>query len=167
MSLYLLDANVFIQAKRFSYPFDAFPGFWDWLEKEFSNKVIVSIKPIYNELTATNDDLSQWAKERKESGWFLNVDDTKTQSYFSEIASWAVNPKNGFKETAYEEFLNIADSWIIAKALTEGATIVTHEVFQAGCKKRILIPNVCKEFNIPYINTLELIRRTGAKFGLN
>nr|WP_269633613.1 DUF4411 family protein [Pelomonas sp. BJYL3] len=28
---YLLDANVFIQAKNLQYGFDFCPGFWDWL----------------------------------------------------------------------------------------------------------------------------------------
>lgn len=44
--------------------------------------------------------------------------------------------------------------------------MVTHEVYTPNSKKRILIPNVCKEFNIPYINTIDLIRQTGAVFGL-
>ena len=29
---YLLDANVFIQAKNLQYGFDFCPAFWDWLE---------------------------------------------------------------------------------------------------------------------------------------
>ena len=31
MTRYLLDANVFIQAKNLHYGFDFFPAFWDWL----------------------------------------------------------------------------------------------------------------------------------------
>lgn len=30
---YLLDANVFIQAKNLQYGFDFCPAFWDWLER--------------------------------------------------------------------------------------------------------------------------------------
>ncbi len=167
MSLYLLDANVFIQAKRFTYPFDLFPGFWEWLDREFDNGQVDSIYPIYQELTAGEDKLSDWAKERKESGWFMKVDDEPTQLSLARVASWAVDPVNGFKTTAYEEFLDVADSWIVAKAISENATIVTHEIYQANAKKRILIPNACKAFDVPYINTVELIRRTGARFGLS
>lgn len=29
---YLLDANVFIQAKNLQYGFDFCPAFWDWLD---------------------------------------------------------------------------------------------------------------------------------------
>lgn len=30
--MYLLDANVFIEAKNRYYGFDLAPGFWDWLD---------------------------------------------------------------------------------------------------------------------------------------
>jgi hypothetical protein len=29
---YLLDANIFIEAKNHHYGFDLCPGFWDWLK---------------------------------------------------------------------------------------------------------------------------------------
>lgn len=61
------------------YPFDVFPGFWEWLDKEQSKGIITSIKPIFKELSAGNDDLSQWSKDRKDEGWFLDVDDSETQ----------------------------------------------------------------------------------------
>ena len=32
--IYLLDANVFIQAKNLHYGFDFCPAFWDWLIAE-------------------------------------------------------------------------------------------------------------------------------------
>ena len=31
MTRYLLDSNVFIQAKNLHYGFDFVPAFWDWL----------------------------------------------------------------------------------------------------------------------------------------
>ena len=31
---YLLDANVFIQAKNLQYGFDFCPAFWDWLDEQ-------------------------------------------------------------------------------------------------------------------------------------
>lgn len=166
MKKYLLDANVFIQAKRFYYPFDIFPGFWEWLDREMENGVLGSIIPIYDELTAGSDILSQWAIERKDSGWFLPVEEVETQEQYSVIASWAVNPAQKFKQTAQEEFLFVGDSWLIAKAVAENRIIVTHEKYDANSQKRILIPNVCRAFGIEYIDTVELIRRTGARFGL-
>lgn len=33
MTTYLLDANVFIQAKNLHYGFDFCPAFWDWIDE--------------------------------------------------------------------------------------------------------------------------------------
>ena len=37
MTPYLLDANVFIQAKNLHYGFDFCPAFWDWLIQQNHN----------------------------------------------------------------------------------------------------------------------------------
>ncbi|RRD03297.1 DUF4411 family protein [Arachnia propionica] len=33
--MFLLDANVFIEAHRFYHAFDLVPSFWAWLERQF------------------------------------------------------------------------------------------------------------------------------------
>ncbi len=40
---YLLDANVFIQAKNLHYGLDFCPAFWDWLIAENANNNVFSI----------------------------------------------------------------------------------------------------------------------------
>lgn len=141
MTKYLLDANIFIQAKNFHYPFDVFPRFWEWLKRDMEAGVVVSVEPVYQELIKGNDDLVDWTKARKECGCFLPVDDIKTQEKYTEIASWAIDPTQCFKQTAQQGFLQVADSWLIAKAICMGTSIVTLEKYDANCKKRILIPN--------------------------
>jgi len=164
---YLLDSNVFIQAKRYYYPIDIFPGFWDWLDQEQSIGRIASISSVEKELSDGNDELADWSHERKNTGWFLSEEDEETQTRITEIAEWIVNPKQRFKETAWPIFLKGADPWLIAKAKSIGATLVTQEKYDKNCRKKILIPNVCEAFEVNYINTLELIRITGASFGMN
>ena len=42
---YLLDANIFIQAKNLYYGFDFCPAFWEWLVKKiYRNECSASIK---------------------------------------------------------------------------------------------------------------------------
>ena len=161
---YLLDSNVFIQAKNMQYPFDVFPGFWDWLRRDIEAGIIASINPIWQELNKGNDDLLDWANGCKQCGCFLPVDDISTQTKYSEVASWTFSSERIFKPTAQSEFLAIADSWLVAKAATINATIVTHETYDAYCKTRVKIPNACVAFNVEYINVIELTRRLGVKF---
>lgn len=163
---YLLDANIFIQAKNIEYPFDVFPGFWDWIDRDLTAKNISSIKPIYTELVSGNDELAEWIKKYDSSQYFLPVDDKMTQEKYAEIANWVYSPKSIFKNTAKDEFLSVADSWLIAKAVTDRSTIVTQERYDANCKKRILIPNVCEVFDIEWIDTIELLRRLNVTFGM-
>ncbi|MFN3075417.1 MAG: DUF4411 family protein [Alphaproteobacteria bacterium] len=62
--MYLLDSNVFIQAKNFCYGFKICPGFWQWLDRA-SNDKVYSIDGVYKELVDGKDELSKWVKERK------------------------------------------------------------------------------------------------------
>jgi len=55
---YLLDTNIFIQAQKIDYPFDVFPGFWEWLERDLKGGVIHSIEPVFKEIKNGNDELS-------------------------------------------------------------------------------------------------------------
>ncbi|MBF0434972.1 MAG: DUF4411 family protein, partial [Magnetococcales bacterium] len=52
----------------------------------------------------------------------------------------------------------------IAKAHARKATVVTHEMPNPESKNRVLIPNICKTFNIAYINTFDMLREMAAKF---
>ena len=160
--MYLLDANVFIEAKNFYYGFDTFPGFWEWLDAEHSNGHLRSIKPIRDELLKGSDDLAAWIEERKDSGWFLTVDDVDTQHNLALIAVWVMGQP--FKEVAKSDFLSGSDPWLIAKAKAIGATVVTQENFDAQCRRKVKIPNICRAFNVPYINTFDLLRQMGATF---
>jgi len=58
---YLLDANVFIQAKNLHYGFDFCPAFWDWLIAENAAERVFSIEKVGDEVQAVQDDLSVWA----------------------------------------------------------------------------------------------------------
>ena len=61
---YLLDANVFIQAKNLHYGFDFCPAFWDWLDDQAATARVRSIEKVADELKAGGDELSTWAAAR-------------------------------------------------------------------------------------------------------
>lgn len=59
---YLLDANVFIEAKRRHYGFDFCPGFWDWLDRATDRGVVRSVSQVAAELLSAGDELSDWVR---------------------------------------------------------------------------------------------------------
>jgi len=151
---YILDANSYIQAKNFHYRMRFCPGFWDWLDSSFQKGHLSSISMVYKELSEYGDELSAWVKERQHH--FVSVDDEQTQIFFGRIADHVMNlplPKQNEKI----RFLEGADPWLIAKAATTGKTIVTHEVPVPGNSQKIKIPNICRDFDVPYLNSFDLL----------
>ncbi|MBO9186226.1 DUF4411 family protein [Rhizobium sp. L80/93] len=162
---FLLDSNIFIEAKNRYYGFDICPGFWDWIDHVCANDV-ASIVEVRDELIDGRDDLADWITARNEVAWFLRVDDDATQSNFVEVADHVSNA--GYTASAVAKFLSKADPWLIAKAITLGATIVTHEtVGQPSAKNRVMIPNVCVNFGVPCLDTFDALRQMSASFMLH
>ncbi len=160
---YLLDANVFIQAHRLHYPFDVFPAFWIWLEQENTMGSIGSIDWVYNEINDGGDPLADWVKTQDLERWFLVCDDETTQQCYIDIAN-EIMANIHYTDSAKADFLAVADSWLIAKAKALKLTIVTEERSHPQKRNKIYIPDICEIYEIPYINTVGLIRALGGLF---
>lgn len=158
---YLLDANTFIEAKNRYYSMTICPGYWQWLLQSNTQCGVASIDFIKKELTNGNDELAEWAKEN--SQLFVANDDEATQLAFGDVVAYVMSLTD-MKNGSHEEFLRGADPWLIAKAITTGAVIVTHEKLDKKIKKKILIPNICEHFKVSYINTFELLNDLEARF---
>ena len=161
---YLLDANTFIEAKNRYYDMAVCPGYWEWIEQKFAAGEVASVETVGDELLRGNDELKDWAADHKEI--FLAVSDEATQESFAEVAAHAAALAPEMKPGALEEFLGGADPWLIAKARLGDAVVVTHEQFNPQTRKKILIPNVCKQFGVSCINTFDLLRKLKAEFVL-
>ncbi len=61
--LYLLDANVLIDANRDYYPLDRIPEFWEWLVYLGKDGRVTIPIEHYEENTGGKDALTQWAKK--------------------------------------------------------------------------------------------------------
>lgn len=158
---YLLDANVFIQAKNLYYGFDICPGFWDWLIRANEQGKVYSIEKVGDELEAGNDELAAWARERGDV-FFLRPDERVVQA-FGRVSEWVRNA--GYEPAAISIFLQGADYYLIAHALACNFIVVTHEV-PASTKRKVKIPNVCIGLGIKHMTPYEMLRREGVKFVL-
>lgn len=136
---YLLDANVFIQAKNLHYAFDFCPAFWDWLEINARNGNVLSIYEVRDELLGWQDELSDWARDQGES--FFRRQDASVAASFGLVASW-VQGHSEYTASAKYTFLQAADFALVAYAHAYGHEVVTHERPE-NSKKRVKIPNVC------------------------
>lgn len=156
---YLLDANVFIQAKNLHYGFDFCPAFWSWLEAQNKVGKVASIEKVADELHAGEDDLSGWAETQGEE-FFLPADEVVVP-VLTEVSTWAYD--QDYQPSAIATFLQVADYWLVSHAKAHDWTIVTHEV-PADSTKKIKIPNACIGLRLHCISPYEMLRRERAKF---
>jgi predicted nucleic acid-binding protein len=156
---YLLDSNVFIQAKNLHYGLDFCPAFWDWLiEKNKAGKV-ASIEKVQAELEAGADDLSKWALAQGRK--FFLPPDNAVPNALTRTATWA--NAQGYDPAAVSIFLQVADYWLVAHALAHGFVVVTHEVPSQSVRK-IKIPNACIGLGLQCLSPYEMLRRERARF---
>lgn len=160
---YLLDTNIFIDAKNRYYHPKVCPGFWDWLVQANAAGTVFSIERVYSELTEdSKDELAAWAIEHAES-FFLPVDEDAIPSLGS-LAAWA-NAHQRYSAAAKATFLDSADYYLVAQALAGGHTVVTNER-SADSIHRVKVPDACIAHKVKCMSPWELLRKEHAKFVL-
>lgn len=160
---YLLDTNIFIDAKNRYYHPKVCPGFWDWLVQSNADQKAFSVERVYNELTEdSEDEVAAWAKEHQQA-FFLPVDE-KTLPGLQSLAAWS-NAHARYSEAAKADFLDSADYYLVAQAITGGHTVVTNER-SANSIHRVKIPDACVAQKVACINPWEMLRKEHARFVL-
>ncbi len=152
--LYLLDANILIDANRYYYPIDRVPEFWDWL-LNLGNRGLVKIpQEIYGEVTAGNDALAKWL--RQNAAVMLLSEEVLPQ-----LVMQVINEGYAPDLSDYELEKIGQDPYLIAYALANrGNRIVVSNEGSRPSKARANrhIPDVCQDFNIRVVNVFRLIQ---------
>ncbi|MFN3605484.1 MAG: DUF4411 family protein [Leptonema sp. (in: bacteria)] len=155
-----MDSNVFIEASRRYYAFNFGTKFWDFLVQMAENNILCSVDKVLKEIKEgnVNDPLRQWA-ENQFARYFLSTENNEVLRHYKEIVN-KVDANVNYTDNAKMEFMEEknADAWVIAFAKYKNLTVVTHESYNPNSKKKVLIPNVCREFNIKYIDTFEMLK---------
>ena len=160
---YVLDANVFIEAKNSYYKFDICPAFWDWLIQQNGRSTVYSVEKVYEELQRVDDDLLEWAEQRGE-GFFLQPDPA-TEDALRTVANTVGSGR--YDPAATRAFLKTADYYLVAEAYAKGYTVITREVrSNSRSRSRIKIPNVCDELRITCLSPYDMLSNQRARFVL-
>lgn len=164
MSVYLVDANFFIQAHRAIYPLDVAPSFWNKVKELARNGNIISIDKVKDEIYKNEDELKAWCEVNLPNDFFKNS--TIAISEYGAIAAWASSKSHHYKPAALAEFLNEseADAWLVAFSKLEDIPLITYEKSEPNSKKKIKIPDVCIEFGVSYFSTIDMFRQLGQSF---
>jgi len=156
---YLLDSDVFIQAKNLHYGLDFCPAFWDWLVASNAAGLVFSTEKVGDEIAGGADELAVWAANR--GGDFFLRSDAAILPALATVSSWAA--AQSYEPAAVSTFLQVADFYLVAHALAHGHTVVTHEIAAASTRK-IKIPNACIGVGVKCVSPFEMLRRERARF---
>jgi hypothetical protein len=158
---YLLDSDIFIQAKNLHYGFDFCPAFWDWVDDRAGARVVLSIDKVRDELIAGADDLATWAQQRGED--FFVKPDSAVLASLRTASTWANGA--GYEPAAVSIFLQAADYYLVAHAHAANHVVVTHEVPSASTR-RIKIPDACIGLGVKCVSPFDMLRVERARFVL-
>lgn len=157
--MYLLDANVLIDANRDFYGLDTVPEFWDWLLYQGEIGQIKIPHEIYEELTRGDHPLDSWLK-RREHRQLLELQEQVDVDIVQRVIREGY--ANDLTDNEVESLGR--DPFIIAYALIDTAnrTVVTTE----GNKPRKQranrrIPNVCESLGVNPCHPFELYKVLG------
>jgi hypothetical protein len=124
MTLYLLDANVIIQAHEDYYPVDRIPQFWSWLLDMAAMNLIKMPRVIFNEVTPSVGPLADWIKQPHVKGAMI-LDEPIDRARVQHVLEHGYAPD--LDDVEIEEIGK--DPFLIAAALASpDRVIVTREV---------------------------------------
>ncbi len=156
--LYLLDANVLIDANRDYYPVDRVPPFWDWLLEKAREGLVKVPQETFEEVVLPRpqgpEPLVQWL--------ILHQNDMLLNE------SVAVSLVRMVTEQGYAPNLNDAeihkigrDPFLIAHALAnrlERRIVTTEHSKPSRLRANRHLPDVADDFGVRWMDTFELIR---------
>lgn len=154
---YWLDANVLIEANNSFFNLEIAPSFWIWLEDQLKAGVLCSSSMVYGEVLGKDDGLAKWAKTRKKSSYWPEPD-ADVQTLYREIVQYVDEKYRASSPAKVGDFLAKADCWVIAHAKAKGGTVVTRESKVDRTSQTPKVPNVCAAFDVPFIETKEMLK---------
>lgn len=158
--LYLLDANVLIDANRDYYPIERIPEFWDWMlemgklgrikiPQEFYEEVIFP-RPLRNQ----EDPLVEWLKTYSDT---LVLDEEAVVNLVTRVT------EQGYASDLTDvELVKIgSDPFLVAYALVDiqnRSVVTTEHSKPSRTRANRKLPDVCNDFNVRCIHTFALIQ---------
>ena len=165
--LYLLDANVLIDANRDYYPIERVPEFWDWL-KEMGDLGRVKIpEEIFEEIVLPppkyRDVLVEWLQANKSA---MVLDEQVNEDLLVQVID------DGYADDLSDVDIEKVgmDPFLIAYAVaypSERLVITTEHSKPSRTRANRHVPDVCNDLRVGCEDTFYMIRRLNFRTGWN
>lgn len=159
--MYLLDANVLIDADRDYYSLDRVPEYWEWLVHHGTNNRLKICIECYEEITDGRGELPAWLKRRDIRAALL-LDEESDPGLVDHVV------QNGYANDLTDiEIGSLGrDPFLIAHALKDAANrrvITTEHSVPSKIRHNRKIPDVCSSLGITCRNGFQFARELDFK----
>ncbi len=155
--IYVFDSNSLIDLFKHYYP-SRFPSLWEKFDVLVLTRNITSVREVSNEITQSDDRLSNWTKNNKILFPISSPNELRIVADIYRNKHFQANIRK--KERLQGKA--VADPFVIAKAkIVEDGCVVTQETLKDNAAK---IPNICLAFDVPYLNLEGFMEKEGWEF---
>ena len=159
--IYVPDTNVLVAAYHHYYAPDICPGFWDSLLHHMVSGRLLIIDRVFEEIISPTA-LVEWT-ERATGHSYATTSTQPVVDAYRQLIDWVQdNPQ--FTPGARAHFARVADGWLAAYAMATGTVVVTNEVSAPQSQSSVKLPDLCRQFGVPCVNTFEMLRELGTRF---
>ncbi len=144
------------------YGFDFSPAFWEWIDRENKPGRVLSIEKVGDELESGDDDLKDWAVARRKI--LFALPDQEMLDSLPKVSAWVTG--RTYAPAAISTFFQVADYYLVGRALAHEDILVTHEISEPLSKRKVKIPDVCIGLGIKCMTPFEMLRKERARFVL-
>lgn len=159
-SIYLLDANILINANNKYYALDMVPEFWEWvLYTANAGRIKMPLETFEEVRGGKKDPLSEWMG-RTEVEEALILGEQFQSGILNDVISTGYAPD--LTDTEIEQIA--CDPFLVAYGLLDPQNrIVVSDEFRAPSKRRAnrKVPDVCSVVGVRCCNTFTMIRELG------
>jgi hypothetical protein len=149
----VLDTSAYLNGRRDHYPPATFPSVWELIEEAMDR--IIAPREVYRELTAKDDVLAEWTRDRAA----VFVDPVPEVQRGAGVI-YGLFPGAGRRDGA--------DPFVVAEAQIRSFTVVTYEgrSFSGVPTKRWhrTMPGICGQVGVPCVTLPEALEILGARF---
>lgn len=156
---YLFDTNIFVESKK-NLPMDIWPTFWTKMVMLINSGNIHSIDKVKEEIDKGGDELTDWIHKHAPRGFFLKQD-SSVMKKMAETIDWAQNNPVGFSQSAISDYVNVADSYLVATAAAKKMVLVTYEKSNPQRRNRVMIPDACIAIGVRSCDLNTALRELG------